>query len=447
MNLSKRIAFYTLGCKVNQYETESIKNSLLNLGHREVSFDEKADIYIINTCTVTSIADRKSRNILRRAKKINRNSVVIVTGCYAQTNSEELEKIPDVDIILGNKEKNSIVDLIKKISVDSLIDAKLSYVDTCQEKPKLIEVENIFSLKEYDEELAGNINEMTRAYVKIQDGCNNFCSYCKIPFARGRSRSREKENIIAEIKELVKKKYHEIVLIGINLGVYGEDLSDKITFEDLLERIFQIEGIERVRIGSVYPDKITDRFISMFNNPKLMPHLHISLQSCDDTILHMMKRNYDSKLIEERLLKVKKKISNIEFTGDIIVGFPGETDQMFENTYNVIKKIGFSGLHIFPYSDRENTEASKISEKISNKTKKKRVKIMEDLRDKMALDIRNKYLGKELAVLFEEEKEKRFYGYSENFLKVESIDNKQLVNKINKIKIISITKEMLLTDG
>ena len=447
MNLSKRIAFYTLGCKVNQYETESIKNSLLNLGHREVSFDEKADIYIINTCTVTSIADRKSRNILRRAKKINRNSVVIVTGCYAQTNSEELEKIPDVDIILGNKEKNSIVDLIKKISVDSLIDAKLSYVDTCQEKPKLIEVENIFSLKEYDEELAGNINEMTRAYVKIQDGCNNFCSYCKIPFARGRSRSREKENIIAEIKELVKKKYHEIVLIGINLGVYGEDLSDKITFEDLLERIFQIEGIERVRIGSVYPDKITDRFISMFNNPKLMPHLHISLQSCDDTILHMMKRNYDSKLIEERLLKVKKKISNIEFTGDIIVGFPGETDQMFENTYNVIKKIGFSGLHIFPYSDRENTEASKISEKISNKTKKKRVKIMEDLRDKMALDIRKKYLGKELAVLFEEEKEKRFYGYSENFLKVESIDNKQLVNKINKIKIISITKEMLLTDG
>ena len=447
MNLSKRIAFYTLGCKVNQYETESIKNSLLNLGHREVSFDEKADIYIINTCTVTSIADRKSRNILRRAKKINRNSVVIVTGCYAQTNSEELEKIPDVDIILGNKEKNSIVDLIKKISVDSLIDTKLGYVDTCQEKPKLIKVENIFSLKEYDEELAGNINEMTRAYVKIQDGCNNFCSYCKIPFARGRSRSREKENIIAEIKELVKKKYHEIVLIGINLGVYGEDLSDKITFEDLLERIFQIEGIERVRIGSVYPDKITDRFILMFNNPKLMPHLHISLQSCDDTILHMMKRNYDSKLIEERLLKVKKKISNIEFTGDIIVGFPGETDQMFENTYNVIKKIGFSGLHIFPYSDRENTEASKISEKISNKTKKKRVKIMEDLRDKMALDIRKKYLGKELAILFEEEKEKRFYGYSENFLKVESIDNKQLVNKINKIKIISITKEMLLTDG
>ena len=456
MNLSKRIAFYTLGCKVNQYETESIKNSLLQLGHREVDFDEEADIYIVNTCTVTSIADRKSRNILRRAKKINKNSLVIVTGCYAQTNSEELEKIPEIDIILGNSEKKTIVDLVKEMDFSSLDENKNKKEKNgnFQEESflssklmsKLIKVENIFSFKKYDEELAGNINEMTRAYVKIQDGCNNFCSYCKIPFARGRSRSREKNNIINEIRELVQNNYREIVLIGINLNAYGEDLKEKTTFEDLLEEIFEINGIDRIRIGSVYPDKITDRFISMFDNPKLMSHLHISLQSCDDTVLSMMKRNYNSRLIEERLLRLKDAVSNMEFTGDIIVGFPKESDKMFENTYNLIEKIGFSGLHIFPYSDRKNTEASKIPEKISNKIKKNRVKLMEELRDKMALNIRKKYIGKELSILVEEEKENCLYGHSENFLKVKATGNNQLVNKIINIKIISITKEMLLTD-
>lgn len=439
MSSCKKIAFYTLGCKVNQYETESIKNDLINCGHQEVAFDQKADVYLVNTCTVTSIADRKSRNILRRTKKQNENSVVIVTGCYAQTNSKDLEKISEIDIILGNTEKNKIVEIINNLKSN---EEKIE-----EDIKKIIKVEDIFSTRDYDEKLYGNVSEMTRAYVKIQDGCNNFCSYCKIPFARGRSRSREKRNILCEINKLVHKGYKEIVLIGINLSAYGEDLKEKITFEDLVEEIFSIDGLERIRIGSVYPDKITDRFISMFENKKLMPHLHISLQSCDNTILKKMKRNYDSKLILDKLKKLKNIVHNMEFTGDVIVGFPGESQEMFENTHNVIKKIGFSGLHIFPYSDRENTDASKYSEKISNKIKKDRVKALEALCYDMALEVRKKYLGQDLSVLIEENNGSIAYGYSENFLKVETLVKDNLINKIKNIKIISITKEMLLTDG
>lgn len=213
---------------------------------------------------------------------------------------------------------------------------------------------------------------MSRAYVKIQDGCNMFCSYCKIPFARGRSRSRQRANILFEIKRLVQEGFKEIILIGINLSAYGEDLKDKnYNFEALLKEILEIEGLERVRIGSIYPDKISDEFISLFENKKLMPHLHVSLQSCDDTVLKNMRRKYGSELIRDRLLKLKSKVENMEYTADVIVGFPGETSQMFQNTYDVIGEIGFSNLHIFQYSDREGTLASKMNDKVSSQDKKK----------------------------------------------------------------------------
>lgn len=429
MSFNKKVAFYTLGCKVNQYETESIKNQLLKKGYEEVSFEERADIYIVNSCTVTSVADRKTRNMLRRAKKINPDGAVIVTGCYAQTNSKDLLEMEEIDYVIGNTDKSGIVNFVEDIE------------NRTMEKLKN---HNIFLDSEYTEYEFATLREMSRAYVKIQDGCNNFCSYCKIPFARGKSRSRKKENILKEIEKLSQEGFKEIILIGINLGAYGEDLENGGNFEDLLKDILEVKGIERVRIGSVYPDKISDEFIEMFSNPKLMPHLHISLQSCDDTVLQRMKRKYGSSLIEERLLKLKKVVPNMEYTADVIVGFPGETQEMFKNTYNLIDKIGFSGLHIFQYSDRENTLASRFEDKVDPKIKKDRADQLEKLKEIMAERERKKYLGKELKVLIEEEKNGYFYGYSENYLRVKSKEDVTKLNQIVSIKINSLNKEMLV---
>lgn len=429
MSFNKKVAFYTLGCKVNQYETESIKNQLIKKGYEEVSFEDKADIYIVNSCTVTSVADRKTRNMLRRAKKINPNGAVIVTGCYAQTNSKELLEMEDIDYVIGNTDKSGIVNFIEDIE------------NRTMEKLKN---HNIFLDSEYAEYEFATLREMSRAYVKIQDGCNNFCSYCKIPFARGKSRSRQKNNILKEITKLSQEGFKEIILIGINLGAYGEDLENGGNFEDLLKDILKIEGIERVRIGSVYPDKISDEFIEMFSNPKLMPHLHISLQSCDDTVLKRMRRKYGSSLIEERLTKLRKAVPNMEYTADVIVGFPGESQEMFQNSYNLIDKIGFSGLHIFQYSDRENTLASTFEDKIDPKVKKERADELEKLKEIMAERERKKYLDRELKVLVEEEKDGYLYGYSENYLRVKFKGKATSLNHIVSVKIDSLEKEMLI---
>lgn len=429
MSFNKKVAFYTLGCKVNQYETESIKNQLIKKGYEEVSFEDKADIYIVNSCTVTSVADRKTRNMLRRAKKINPNGAVIVTGCYAQTNSKELLEMEDIDYVIGNTDKSGIVNFIEDIE------------NRTMEKLKN---HNIFLDSEYTEYEFATLREMSRAYVKIQDGCNNFCSYCKIPFARGKSRSRQKGNILKEITKLSQEGFKEIILIGINLGAYGEDLENGGNFEDLLKDILKIDGIERVRIGSVYPDKISDEFIEMFSNPKLMPHLHISLQSCDDTVLKRMRRKYGSSLIEERLTKLRKAVPNMEYTADVIVGFPGESQEMFQNSYNLIDKIGFSGLHIFQYSDRENTLASTFEDKIDPKVKKERADELEKLKEIMAERERKKYLDRELKVLVEEEKDGYLYGYSENYLRVKFKGKATSLNHIVSVKIDSLEKEMLI---
>ena len=429
MSFNKKVAFYTLGCKVNQYETESIKNQLIKKGYEEVNFEDKADIYIVNSCTVTSVADRKTRNMLRRAKKINPNGAVIVTGCYAQTNSKELLEMEDIDYVIGNTDKSGIVNFIEDIE------------NRTMEKLKN---HNIFLDSEYTEYEFATLREMSRAYVKIQDGCNNFCSYCKIPFARGKSRSRQKDNILKEITKLSQEGFKEIILIGINLGAYGEDLENGGNFEDLLKDILKIEGIERVRIGSVYPDKISDEFIEMFSNPKLMPHLHISLQSCDDTVLKRMRRKYGSSLIEERLTKLRKAVPNMEYTADVIVGFSGESQEMFENSYNLIDKIGFSGLHIFQYSDRENTLASTFEDKIDPKVKKERADELEKLKEIMAERERKKYLDRELKVLVEEEKDGYLYGYSENYLRVKFKGKATSLNHIVSVKIDSLEKEMLI---
>lgn len=289
---------------------------------------------------------------------------------------------------------------------------------------------------------------MSRAYIKIQDGCNNFCSYCKIPFGRGKSRSRSLESICKEIEVLTKEGFKEFIIIGINLGAYGEDLEANVNLETLLETVVKQPGVERVRIGSMYPDKISDKFIEiMRENKKLMPHLHISLQSCDNTVLERMRRNYGAELIQERLLKLRDNVENMEYTADVIVGFPGETDEMFENTYNVIKSIGFSDLHVFQYSDREKTLASTFTDKIDGNIKKKRAEILENLRKEMSKERREKYIGKELEVLVEEIKEDGCsYGYSENYLRVKTLNAKSSVNELVKVEISNLEKELLIAN-
>ncbi len=361
---------------------------------------------------------------------MNPKSTVIVTGCYAQTNSKELLEIEEIDFVVGNSNKSGLVEFIKDI----------------ENKKSRVLSENIFEERKYEEYEFATLREMSRAYIKIQDGCNNFCSYCKIPFGRGKSRSRSLKSICEEIKVLTKEGFKEFIIIGINLGAYGEDLKEDINLETLLEKALEIDGVERIRIGSMYPDKISDSFIELMkNNKKLMPHLHISLQSCDDDVLKRMKRNYGADLIEERLLKLRENVENVEYTADVIVGFPGETDDMFKNTYDVIKRIGFSDLHVFQYSDREKTLANTFTDKIDGNIKKKRAEELESLRKEMAVERRERYLNKELEVLIEEIKEDGCsYGYTQNYLRVKTPEATSEVNELVKVDISNLEKELLI---
>ena len=388
MSFNKKVAFYTLGCKVNQYETESLKNKLIKLGYEEVPFEEGADFYVVNSCTVTSVADRKTRNILRRAKKANENGKVIVTGCYAQTNGKELLEIDEVDYVVGNSNKTGVVDLIENLQGKS--------------SSSHLVLNDIFKEDKYEEFEFSTFREMSRA---------------------------------------------EIILIGINLGAYGEDFEEKISFEDLLEEIVKVEGITRIRIGSMYLDKISDRFINiMKENKKIMPHLHISLQSCSDEVLKGMRRKYGTDLIVERLSKLRENVENIEYTADVIVGFPGETEKMYEDSKKLIQKIGFSTLHVFPYSERENTLAATLPNKVAPAEKKRRAGDLEQSEKESGIKVREKYIGKTLNVLVEEKKGNWYYGYSENYLRVKISDKNNLVLNTNdevKVKITGLEKELL----
>lgn len=430
MNLNKKVAFHTLGCKVNQYESESIKNQLLQQGYEEVDFENEADIYVVNSCTVTSIADRKTRNILRRAKKKNPQGKVIVTGCYAETNRKDLLEMEEIDFVIGNKDKSAVAGFILEMDY---------------QKDRWIKEESIFQEKEYQEYEFATLREMTRAYVKIQDGCNEFCSYCKIPFARGKSRSRKAERVLEEIDKLLAEGFQEIILIGINLGDYGKDLETDICFEQLVEKILQKEALQRLRVGSVYPDRISEDFIALFKNPKMMPHLHISLQSCDDTVLQKMRRKYGKDLIVSSLERLRTVVPNMEYTADIIVGFPGETEEMFHNTEEVLERLGFSHLHIFPYSDREGTIASRMQDKLGAEIKKQRVKTLEDLQQTVERKRREVYLGKTLELLVEEEKDGYYWGYSPNYLRIKMQANRKIeVNSLVQVKIQEVEKGVLI---
>lgn len=399
-NAEKTVAFYTLGCKVNQYETEVIKKDFLEHNYREVDFDEKADVYIVNTCTVTNVADKKNRKMLRRAKNTNPDSVVVATGCYAQTNLDDLKEMKEIDFIIGNSKKENVFNIINK---------NVSHY----------QVSNIFDEKEYSSKKYTVLREKARAFVKIQDGCSKFCSYCKIPYARGLSRSRDTENVLEEIRYLGEQGYKEVVLTGINMSEYGLDLEPKTDFDTLLEKILAVKSVERVRVSSVYPDTITDKFLNMLkNNPKLMPHLHVSVQTLDDKILHLMRRNYKAEFVVNILEKVKREVPEVALTADIIVGFPQEKEENFNNTMKNLNSLGFADLHVFPYSDREKTTAMLLEGKIDAQEKKRRVKKIEELNNKKYAEFRKKTIGTKQRVYIEEIFEDKAFGYTENYLKV-----------------------------
>ena len=425
MSINKKVAFYTLGCKVNQYETEIIKKDFIENGYEEVKFEDNADIYVINTCTVTNIADKKNKTMLRRAKKTNPEAVVIATGCYAQTNLEDLKELEEVDYIIGNVKKENVYEIFSK---------SLSNY----------QVDNIFDEKEYTSTKYTVLRDKARAFVKIQDGCTKFCSYCKIPYARGLSRSRKPDEVLEEIRFLGESGYKEVVLTGINLSEYGLDLGSGITFDYILEEVLKIESIKRVRVSSVYPDTLSEKFIHLLKtNEKLMPHLHVSIQSLDDKVLSLMKRKYNAEFVVNLLTGIQKEVPEIAVTADLIVGFPQEEEENFLNTFENIKKISFSDFHIFPYSDRENTAAAQLSGKIDQKIKKDRVKRLEKIKAEKFLEFRKNILNTAQKVYIEEIKSDKAYGYTENYLKVEIKADNHKITDIVQVKIVSVGSDLL----
>ena len=415
-----KVAFYTLGCKVNIYETECVMEEFKKRGYEIVPFNSYADIYVINTCTVTNSSDQKSRKIIRSASKNNNNAIVIVMGCYSQISSEEASQLPNVKIVLGNKYKNEVVDLYEE------------YLKTKQPIIKIKELKK----EKFEKIHISKFENHTRAFVKIQDGCNNFCSFCIIPYSRGNIRSKPKDEILKEIKDLVLNGYKEVVLTGIHTGHYGLELSN-YDLSDLLMDLEKIEELERIRISSIEITEITDKFLYVLKNSnKIVDHLHIPLQSGSDKILKLMNRKYDMKYFFNKISKIRKIRPNIAITSDVIVGFPGETEEDFEITKENIKKIKFTELHVFPYSMREGTPAAKMKNQINGIIKKERVKGLINLSEELKNNYYEKFIGNKMQVLTEKYEDGYLIGHLSNYGKVKFVGNMEDRNKMVYVKLL-----------
>jgi len=393
-----RVAFYTLGCKVNTYDTESVWEVFKADGFERVSFSEKAEVYIINTCTVTNQSDSKSRKITRQAVRRNENAVIVVMGCYAQVASEELAKIEGVDIITGTKNRKEILNLVKKIYDERV---QLNVVS------KLTKSFDDLSVKTY--------KENTRAFLKIQDGCDNFCNYCIIPFARGEVVSKSFDKVISEATELAKNGYKEIILAGIHTGKYGQDIDSSLTL--LVEELLNIDELVRLRISSIEINELTDKLIELsYTNDKLAHHFHIPLQSGSNQVLKDMNRQYDKAFFLERIRKIRLNNPDISITTDVIVGYPTETDEFFSETYDFIKEVGFNEMHVFPFSKRNGTPAASLKD-LDKAVKTSRVSRLLELNKELADKYAKRFNNKVLDIIIE--KESPATGYSSNYLKVE----------------------------
>lgn len=388
-----------------------------------VNFEEFADVYIINTCTVTNMSDRKSRQIIRRAKQINPNSILVATGCYAQTAQEELEKITDIDLIVGNTEKKDIVKIVEEYRNNK--------------NHERVKMSDINKQKEFVDFGSVTYTEKTRAVIKVQDGCNNFCSYCIIPYAKGRVRSRKLESVVKEITKIAAKGIKEVVITGIHVASYGIDFDNNTRLIDLLEAIQKIDGIERIRLGSLEPNIITEEFVNRLKKvTKMCDHFHLSLQSgCDET-LKRMNRKYTAETFEKEVNLLRKTFPDVALTTDVIVGFPGETEEEFNETYKYLSKIRFTKLHVFKYSPRKGTVAAKMKNQIDSTVKEKRSHKLIELSNECEIEFLDRYVGKELKVLFEKQDGEYIKGHTTNYLVVKAKETK-LENQIKDVKIVS----------
>lgn len=419
MENCKKVAFVTLGCKVNQYESNAMAQKFIDNNYEICDIEDNPDIIIVNTCTVTNIADRKSRQLLRKAKETNPNAVVVACGCYVQVAKDKVDSIEEIDISIGNSEKKDIVQIVE------------NYIN---QNEMINEIIDVNKEKDFSEMGLVTFTEKTRATIKIQDGCNNFCTYCLIPYARGRVRSRNKENIIKEVEEIAKKGIQEIVITGIHIASYGLDFSYNYRMIDLLEDLNKIDGIKRIRLGSLEPSLITDEFTKRLSKlDKICNHFHLSLQSgCDET-LKRMNRKYTTDEFRQVVDRLRKAFKDVNLTTDIIVGFPGETREEFEKTYDFLKEIKFYKMHIFKYSPREGTPASKMPNQVDGKIKEERSQKLIELSDKNQEEYNKIYFSKPQEILFEEQKDGVWTGYTSNYVKVTYQSNENLENKILKI--------------
>ncbi len=410
------------GCKVNQYETNAMTQKFIENGYKVVQGEDIADIYIINTCTVTNMADRKSRQMLRKVKQINPEGIVVATGCYAQVAKEELKKLEDIDIVLGVNEKNDIVKYVNE------------YIGTRTKSATTSDVLHQIDFLDF-----GTVThtEKTRAGIKVQDGCDRFCSYCIIPYARGRVRSRLPESIIKEITQISNQGIKEIVITGIHIASYGKDFKNNYGLINLLEEINKIDGINRIRLGSLEPTLITEEFVTKLSKlEKICDHFHLSLQSGCDATLERMNRKYTTKEFEKVVELLRKYYKNVSLTTDIIVGFPDETSEEFEQTYNYLDKINFYKMHIFKYSPRKGTKAALIKNQVLGDIKEERSKKLIELSDQKQKNYNVGYIGQELEVLFEERENEYVKGHTTNYIMVKVKTEEKIENTIQKVKII-----------
>lgn len=431
----KKAALHNLGCKVNAYETEAMQHLLEEAGYEIVPFTQKADVYVINTCSVTNMADRKSRQMLHKAKKNNPDSIVVAAGCYVQTSEKEVLNDLSVDIVIGNDRKHDLVRLLEEYSLDSVNDT----------------VDDINDGKhDFEELFIDQTKEHTRAFIKVQDGCNQFCSYCIIPYARGRVRSRRFENVIAEVQRLAANGFKEVVLTGIHLSSYGVDFEEATGLLELIQAVNAVKGIERIRLGSLEPKIVTEHFASELSKlDKICPHFHLSLQSGCDATLKRMNRKYTTKEYERGCELLRKYFVHPAITTDVIVGFPGETEEEFEQTKAYLEHIHFYEMHIFKYSKRKGTRAAVMPDQIDEQIKAARSEKLIALGHDMSKEFRKFYIGKNEEVLFEEKAvigdKEYFVGYTKEYVKVAKKTDENLENQIVSGRISGmLTDEILL---
>lgn len=431
----KKAALHNLGCKVNAYETEAMQHLLEEAGYEIVPFTQKADVYVINTCSVTNMADRKSRQMLHKAKKNNPDSIVVAAGCYVQTSEKEVLNDLSVDIVIGNDRKHDLVRLLEEYSLDSVNDT----------------VDDINDGKhDFEELFIDQTKEHTRAFIKVQDGCNQFCSYCIIPYARGRVRSRRFENVIAEVERLAANGFKEVVLTGIHLSSYGVDFEEATGLLELIQAVNAVKGIERIRLGSLEPKIVTEHFASELSKlDKICPHFHLSLQSGCDATLKRMNRKYTTKEYERGCELLRKYFVHPAITTDVIVGFPGETEEEFEQTKAYLEHIHFYEMHIFKYSKRKGTRAAVMPDQIDEQVKAARSEKLIALGHDMSKEFRKFYIGKNEEALFEEKAvigdKEYFVGYTKEYVKVAKKTDENLENQIVSGRISGmLTDEILL---